>query len=149
MSADTVEPPTLLPEDQPDITPIPNTTDDGITETQAIPLDGPYDAGMVLPENSTEAPGVNETPIDPDMCEMMYEVIFNMGASFISPDVEVLLPDARKKTQGKLLSRLFEKYNIQNDNMDAVLFMVGCAIDYKLVTDTKKDNIDMEVRTDG
>ena len=111
-------------------------TEEKIEETDIKPLDIQQPAGVQIPEqdNITD----ENIKIDESMCCIIYETIFNMTSSILVRGTEVELPQNRIKSQGKLLCKLFEKYSIGTENMDTVLFMIGCAMDYKFVMQYRK-----------
>ncbi|MBU1078194.1 MAG: hypothetical protein KKH98_12930 [Spirochaetes bacterium] len=114
------------------------TTDEKIEETDIKPLDVQQPAGIQIPEQEVEKVIDENIKIDENMCCIIYETVFNMTSSLLVRGTEVELPQNRVKSQGKLLCKLFEKYSIGTENMDTVLFLIGCAMDYKFVMQYRK-----------
>ena len=108
-------------------------TEDQIEEIPVIAIATELEDGVIIPEGMGDTESDVFKPINPELCETIYATVFGMAASLINKDTEVELPASRIKSQGKLLSNLFEKYNVNTDNMDSVLFLAGCAMDYKLM----------------
>ena len=117
-------------------------TEEKIEETEIKPLDTPQPNGVQIPDQGI-TDEKQDIKIDEDVCCLIYETVFNMTASILVRGTEIDLPQNRIKSQGKLLCNLFEKYSIGTENMDTVLFLVGCAMDYKYVMQYKTQKPEM------
>lgn len=109
---------------------------DILEETVPIVINNSDESGGVVIPDSDEMSidsQSQELAIDEDVCCLIYETLFNMGSSLINKDTEINLPQNRVKSQGKLLCKLLEKYQVSTDNMDTVLFIMGIALDYKYI----------------
>lgn len=112
-----------------------DTNQDILEETIPITINENESSGVVIPDSNEISIDTEDQDlvIDEDVCCLIYETLFNMGSSLINKDTDINLPQNRIKSQGKLLCKLLEKYQVSTDNMDAILFIMGVALDYKFI----------------